>query len=290
MAVFRVEKNKNFTVMSNYHLRDKALSLKAKGLLSLMLSLPEDWDYTLAGLAYISKDGLSSIRAAVGELEQGGYLKRRRLRNEMGQLTETEYTILEQPESIGNTPNEPICDFPILDNPTLEKPTQAKPILENQTQLNIDIRNKELYITDPSIYPSINRDRAACQGSCKTVDKMDRIEAYREIIHENIDYDIMLERYDRERLDELVEIMLDAVCSGRETIWVAGDEIPVEVVRSRLLKINSGHIEYVFECLQRNTTKVYNIKSYLLTTLYNATLTMGSYYTAEVNHDLYGEK
>jgi len=86
MPVFRVEKTKDYTVMSNHHLRDIDLSLKAKGLFSLMLSLPEDWDYTLAGLTFICKDGLASIRTSVNELEEQGYLTRRRLRNEKGQL------------------------------------------------------------------------------------------------------------------------------------------------------------------------------------------------------------
>ena len=93
MAVFRVEKTKDFTIMCNHHLRNVSLSLKAKGLLSLMLSLPEDWDYTTKGLAHICKDGVDSISTAIKELERHGYLTRRRLRNENGQLGDIEYTI-----------------------------------------------------------------------------------------------------------------------------------------------------------------------------------------------------
>jgi len=126
MAVFRVDKTKDYTVMSNHHLRNSALSMKAKGLLSLMLSLPDNWDYTLYGLSTISTDGLSSIRAAVAELEQAGYLKRQRLRNEKGQLTETEYTILEQPETPEKTASQPICEKPILGNPMLDFPILNK--------------------------------------------------------------------------------------------------------------------------------------------------------------------
>ena len=91
MAVFRVEKTKDFTVMSNHHLRNTELSLKAKGLLSLMLSLPEDWDYTTKGLAHICRDGVDSITTALKELERHGYLTRQRLRNENGQLGDIEY-------------------------------------------------------------------------------------------------------------------------------------------------------------------------------------------------------
>lgn len=100
MAVFRIEKTRDYTVMSNYHLRDMSLSLKAKGLLSLMLSLPENWDYTMKGLARICKDGIDSISGGIRELEAHGYLVRARVRGANGQLGSIEYTILEQPMSV----------------------------------------------------------------------------------------------------------------------------------------------------------------------------------------------
>ena len=148
--VFRVERNKNFTVMANYHLKDKRLSLKAKGLLSVMISLPAEWDYTLAGLAYISKEGVSAIRAAIQELEENGYVTRARLRNEAGQLGDTEYTIYEFPQNEekaaepSSSPQAPVTASadvsenvePVCGNPILEKP-----ILENPMQLNKDISN-----------------------------------------------------------------------------------------------------------------------------------------------------
>ena len=115
MAVFRIEKTRDYTVMSNHHLRDKSLSLKAKGLLSLMLSLPEEWDYTTKGLARICKDGVDSICAGVRELEEHGYVIRRRVRNPNGQLGAIEYTILEQPRP--PEPGKPERENPILDNP-----------------------------------------------------------------------------------------------------------------------------------------------------------------------------
>ena len=127
MAVFRVERNTGYTVMSNHHLRNKELSLKAKGLLSQMLSLPEDWDYTLAGLSYINREKIDAIREAVRELERAGYIQRSRERDEKGRLRGTDYIIYEQP---------PNLDLPTLENPTLENPTQEKPTLENPMQLN----------------------------------------------------------------------------------------------------------------------------------------------------------
>ena len=121
MSVFRVEKTKGYTVMSNHHLRNHALSIKAKGLLSQMLSLPEDWDYTLQGLAQINKESIDAIREAVRELERAGYIERSRERDERGCLRGTVYTIYEQPHT-EPTPEEPTQALPALDNPTLEKP------------------------------------------------------------------------------------------------------------------------------------------------------------------------
>ena len=120
------------------------------------------------------------------------------------------------------------------------------------------------------------------------IDRMELADAYREIIQENIEYSILAERHGRQRMDETVELMLEVILSKRPYIRIAGDDFPREVVRSRFLKINSSHVEYVFDCMDNNTTKVGNIKAYLLTALYNAPATMDSYYRAEVNHDLYG--
>ena len=149
MAVFRIEKTRDYTVMSNYHLRDRSLSLKAKGLLSLMLSLPEDWDYTMKGLARICKDGIDSISGGIRELEAHGYLVRARVRNENGQLGSIEYTILEQPKEPAQTPA-PVREKPIRENPIQVKPMLDAPIQENPAQLNTKEQNKELSITQES--------------------------------------------------------------------------------------------------------------------------------------------
>ena len=154
MAVFRVERNKGYTVMSNHHLRNKELSLKAKGLLSQMLSLPEDWDYTLAGLSFINREKIDAIREAVKELERAGYIVRSRERDEKGRLRGADYVIFEQPQT-PPVSDLPTLENPTLDNPTLEKPTQEKPTLENPTQLNKDISSKEQSITDLSSTHSI---------------------------------------------------------------------------------------------------------------------------------------
>ena len=303
MAVFRIEKTRDYTVMSNYHLRDRSLSLKAKGLLSLMLSLPEDWDYTMKGLARICKDGIDSISGGIRELETHGYLVRARVRNENGQLGSIEYTILEQPKEPAQTPapirekpirENPIQVNPIQVNPIQVKPIQVKPMLdapiqENPAQLNTKEQNKELSITQGSS-PIPSSPPTPREKSRIGQDRMRERESYREIILENIDYDILTqdEKLDRDRLDELVELMVDTVCSNRKMIRIAGDDYPAEVVKSRFLKIDSSHIEYVLERMRENTTYVRNIKKYLLAALYNAPVTMDSYYTSLVSHDLYG--
>ena len=288
MAVFRIEKARDYTVMSNYHLRDRSLSLKAKGLLSLMLSLPEDWDYTMKGLARICKDGIDSISGGIRELEAHGYLIRARVRGANGQLGSVEYTILEQPKEPAQTPA-PIREKPIRENPIQVKPMLDAPIQENPAQLNTKEQNKELSITQGSS-PIPSRPPTPREKSRIGQDRMRERESYREIIWENIDYDILTqdEKLDRDRLDELVELMVDTVCSNREMIRIAGDDYPAEVVKSRFLKIDSSHIEYVLERMRENTTYVRNIKKYLLAALYNAPVTMDSYYTFLVSHDLYG--
>ena len=288
MAVFRIEKTRDYTVMSNYHLRDMSLSLKAKGLLSLMLSLPENWDYTMKGLARICKDGIDSISGGIRELETHGYLVRARVRNENGQLGSIEYTILERPKEPAQTPA-PIREKPIRENPIQVNPMLDAPIQENPAQLNTKEQNKELSITQGSS-PIPSSPPTPREKSRIGQDRMRERESYREIILENIDYDILIqdEKLDRDRLDELVELMVDTVCSNREMIRIAGDDYPAEVVKSRFLKIDSSHIEYVLERMRENTTYVRNIKKYLLAALYNAPVTMDSYYTSLVSHDLYG--
>lgn len=152
MAVFRVEKTNDYTVMANHHLRNHALSLKAKGLLSQMLSLPEDWDYTLSGLAEINRESKDAIRAAVQELEQAGYIQRRQTQDKGGKFAGNEYVIREIPcppdtdtqETPPEESGEPLLDFPTTEKPSTEKPSPEKPSPENPTQLNIDISSKDI--------------------------------------------------------------------------------------------------------------------------------------------------
>ena len=283
MAVFRIEKTRDYTVMSNYHLRDMSLSLKAKGLLSLMLSLPENWDYTMKGLARICKDGIDSISGGIRELEAHGYLIRSRVRSANGQLGSIEYTILEQPKAPSPTQEKPIRENPVQANPMLDAPIQENPAQLNKEESSNYPSKTDLSITQESSpilsSPPAPRERIGQDG-------MRKRESYRALILENIEYDVLSQnvQLDKDRLDELVELMVDTVCSNREMIRVAGDDYPAEVVRSRFLKLNASHIEYVLDRMRENTPYVRNIKKYLLAALYNAPVTMDSYYTALVSH------
>ena len=296
MAVFRIEKTRDYTVMANHHLRNTKLSLKAKGLLSLMLSLPEDWDYTTKGLAKICKDGVDSICSTVNELEEHGYVIRERIRNAKGQLTDIQYTILEQPKPPQPGQGKPKQENPVLDSPVLGTPKQEEPEQGNPAQLNTKKSSNQGLNTDLSntevsnpIQSNPYEDELQAADGMGTDTRSSR-EIYREIILENIEYRHLVQnnQIDRERLDELVELIVDTVCSARTTIRIAGDDYPAEVVKSRFMKLDSSHIEYVLSSMQENTTYVRNIKKYLLAALYNAPSTISSYYTSLVNHDLYG--
>ena len=174
--------------------------------------------------------------------------------------------------------------------------------MENPTQLNKDISSKEQSITDLSSthsfpFHSLNplpfeHGEAATPPERKRTEAKSNsaVEIYREIIKDNIEYDHLIQncKIDKDRLDEIVDLMLETVCTARKTIRIAGDDYPAELVKSKFLKLNSSHIEFVLDCMRENTTKVRNIKQYLKAVLFNAPSTIDSYYTALVNHDLYG--
>ena len=303
MAVFRIDKTKDYTVMANFHLRDKSLSLKAKGLLSLMLSLPEDWDYTTKGLAYICKDGVDSICAAVKELENAGYVQRKRNRNSQGRLTNVEYTILEKPISTPEVPQSakrdksakrnksPKRENPVLENPVLENPRQDIPEQdipeqdipeqEKPAQLNTNTSSKEKINTDlsntHSFFPSADI-ASDCGQTERRITSGD--------IRAQIEYEIMAQRYRRDQLDELVEIMLEVALNRSPTIHIGRDaEYPTYFVQERFQRINSMHIEKVMDGIAENRTRVYNTKAYLIAALFNSVSTIDHHYAMLYNSE-----
>ena len=288
MAVFRIERTRDYTVMSNHHLRDKALSLKSKGLLSMMLSLPEDWNYTTRGLAKICKEGVDAIGGALRELEGAGYIVRHQMRDRQGRISDTEYVIYEQPQ-----PKAPDTPQPDTASPDTENPYLADPDTEKPAELNIEKSKTQKSNTQGSSTDSIpfRGFAAARPPERKGRDAMsvEEMQSYRDLVLENIEYDHLCREFAtyREDLDEIVELIVETVCARRKTTRIAGADFPHEVVRSRFLKLDSSHIEFVMECLHNNTTEVRNMKQYLLTVLFNAPTTMNNHYTAQVNHDMH---
>lgn len=293
MAVFRVEKNRGYTVMSNHHLRNPDLTLKAKGLLSQMLSLPENWDYTLKGLSSINKESIDAIRTAVWELEKAGYITRRQGRDDKGKMTAIEYTIYEQPQppQLEN----PTTDNPVLENPMSDNPTTENPVSENPTQLNKELSSKDLSNKDlsnnhsiPILSTPLPEGTASPERKGKEYTNMEAVRAYEEVIKDNIEYAYLVQdrNIDRGMLDEIVSLMLETVCTRRKVVRIAGDDYPAELVKSKFMKLNSSHIQFVIDCMHQNTTEIRNIKKYLLAVLFNAPSTIDSYYTALVAHDM----
>ena len=294
MPVMRVQKNSNYTVMANHHLRDTQLSLKAKGLLSVMLSLPADWDYTLAGLAHISKEGIDAIRSAVNELAHAGYIIRSRRRNEAGQLSDTEYVIYEFPQDkesekaivtassepppafSPNSPSQekPMLENPTLDNPTLDLPTQEKPVLGKPAQ-----SSKDLIINDLS-----NPYQSSTHLSAHDIGQ--QFPALVQQIKEQIDYWDLIERNDKDEIEDILAIMVEVMSAQCSHFTISGKKFPADLVRQRYKQINASIVEYVLECLHKCGSSIRNIKQYLITTLFNAPATCESYYGAAVRRDL----
>ena len=288
MAVFRIERTRDYTVMSNHHLRDKALSLKSKGLLSMMLSLPEDWNYTTRGLAKICKEGVDAIGGALRELESAGYIVRHQMRDRQGRISDTEYVIYEQPQPKAPDTPQPDTASPDTENPYLDSPDTEKP-----AELNIEKSKTQKSNTQGASTDSIPfRETAAArppERKGRDAMSVEEMQSYRDLVLENIEYDHLCREFStyREDLDEIVELIVETVCARRKTTRIAGADFPHEVVRSRFLKLDSSHIEFVMESLHNNTTEIRNMKQYLLTGLFNAPTTMSNHYTAQVNHDMY---
>ena len=278
MAVYRVNKSRNYTVMSNFHLRDKNLSLKAVGLLSKMLSFNDGWKFSTRGLSAICKEGPDAILSALKELEKYGYLVRHRQRDNKGRMGSMVFEIYEEPQPDFPHTDNPHMEKPDVDYPDVDEPHEENPARINTNQVITQERNNSL-----SKYQSINPDG---------MDVIDERERYEELIRENLEIDILSQdpHYDIDRVNELVEIMLDAVCSKSPTIRINGEDMPQQVVKSRFLKLDSSHIEYVLHAMDECPSDIRNIRAYLLTTLYNASLTMDNYYSALVNHDMNSER
>ena len=277
MAIIRVQKDTNFTIIKNNIFLEKNISLKAKGLLTQMLSLPDTWDYTVAGLATLCRDGRDSIASALKELEKYGYVTRKRIRDEKGQLKDIEYVIREVPVKIVS--NTPIADFPelesdtypnpITDFPELDFPQLEEPVTESPTQL----------ITKKSITKKLD-----IQSNLST----QNLECVIEFIKKQINYKdiINFDSSSKKQCDEIVDLLAETLLSTRSKYHLNGSDISANFVKSRLLKLTSAHIFYVLDCLKNTTIPIKNMRHYLFTTLYNAPTSQSFYYNHKAQTDM----
>jgi len=324
-TVFRVEKNKNYTTISNHHLQDRNLSLKAKGLLTLILSLPPDWDMTLKGLVSLSGDGVDSVRSGIQELEKAGYLRRSRSRNNLGQLLCTEYTIYEHAVT-ENVASETEIDDNLniiyseeshvgksnvdknshigksdVDKNTTEKIENSqigfsnigKPYIGKSNTIK-DLNNKDTNNINNYPYQSTYSSKLCREPKENSIDEMEKAQtlyeerkAYEEIIKQNIAYDLLSEQKETSRdfLDLCVQVMVDAVTSNKPYIKIKGQDIPKEAVKSVLLKLDDENISYVDMCLSESKTAIKNMQSYILTALYCSKHGGDTYFNQLVKHD-----
>lgn len=269
MGVFRIEKTGNYTVMSNYHFKDKSISLKAKGLLSQMLSLPDDWDYTLKGLASINKEGKDAIRSAIKELENAGYVYRRQRYDAKGQFSHNEYFVFEYPDKIQKH-----IIPPLSENPSSENPTTDIPSTENPTQLNTYKQNTNQQNTNQQNTYSIN------SSSINYAQMIEERRRWKELIEEKLEYELLKNQRGMELLDVAINTMLSAICSQNNTIKIKGVEYSHELVKRRLLSLDETHIAYALDVYDDNKESVRNIGAYLLPLLFEAPEEMDAYYTA----------
>lgn len=295
MAIYRVERTRDYTVMSNYHLKDRELSLKAKGLLSMILSLPDEWNYTLRGLAAISKEGVDAIGSTVRELEKAGYIIRRQLRGANGRISDTEYTIYEQPHKQDNTSDVEVSNLnePYTGNPDMDRPSAKKPAELNTKQENTQRENTNRVNTDVSNTHSFGHSVENAEQQDENIKAAERTDGKTEIknlrdkIKEQVGYEYIANAGNRQQLDELVELMLEVALTKSPVIKLGRDmEYPAAFVQERFAKIGQMHIEKVLAGIAENTTQVKNTKAYLLAALFNAPSTLDNHYVMQVNHDM----
>ena len=251
----------------------------------MMLSLPDDWNYTTRGLAKICKEGVDAIGSALRELETAGYIVRNQLRDQQGRISDTEYVIYEKPQP--RQPETPRPDTAVPDtaspdteNPYLDNPDTEAPDTDNPAQLNTKKSNTQKSNTDLSSTHSFFLP--AADGMTDGFEKKAEI-------REQIEYDILCQQYDRMQLDELVEIMLEVAMNRSPTVKIGRDaEYPTGFVQQRFEKITSMHIEKVMDGIRENTTRVWNTKAYLMAALFNSVSTIDNHYAMLVNHDFHG--
>ena len=290
MGIFRVEKVKDYTTISNYHLRDKGLSLKAKGLLTMILALPEDWNFTIRGLSAICKEGVESIGTALKELEKGGYLVRKRVRGADGRMSDTEYNFYEEPvQQMEEQPEESDdgqsgTEEPESETSEAEQPHTEKPDAGNSVQSNTHISKTYSPNTHKSNpYPShvqvYEADGYDGMGNCVDVQTWNRV-------HAEVERQICFEAYEGTKngsvVSEIVELMTEICCMPGGMMRISGVPYSVEVVKKRFRELTSSHIDTLLWSMKRSNREIRNIRGYLLTSLFQAPTTTENIFEADM--------
>ena len=296
MKKYITKKEKGFVQISNSILSDPNISLKAKTVLAIMLSLPDNWDFSIEGISGKCKESKDCIAKAINELIDAGYVIRTKTRGADGRITKWEYEVFEEPCKTIEQSNEEPCgelpdtalshqEIPEEDYPEQDFPELDNPSVETKDTYNTIINKKE---NNNILFSNIKSN--PIQSKHKISFSMSEIELKELEVKDNIVYDILLQKFPTKHamIDEIVNLMVEVLCSKRETITIASDTHPIEQVKERFKSVDSGHIEYILECLDKTTTDIRNIKQYLLSVIFNAPQTMDNYYTAVVKHDLYG--
>lgn len=258
MAIIRIKKEKNYTVVDNGYLNDPRLSAREMGLLTKVLSLPDDWEFSIRGLEHILKDGQDGIRSALRVLEETGYLVRKRARNEYGKLGKIKYTFFER----STCPNTPV----------VEEPDTEKPDMGQEPQLITKKVINNLSNNYPINQDRVMEDRTVQEGA----------------VRNNIDYSSLVIRnpHNVDQINEMVAIMADVMMMpDNAEITVGGNQLSAGVVKSQLQRLESNHIEYVLDSMSGSAAPIRNIHGYLLTALYRAPLTLHNHYAAQVACD-----
>ena len=298
-SVCRVNKNANYTVMSNYHLRSTNLSLKAIGLLSKVLSLPENWDYSISGLTAICKEKETAIKAALDELKHWGYLVVTKLMPNETNSGRIEYVYDFYEYSEKDTPDADQNDDDTYDEDgdvstvSVKKapqgaekqgienlPLEILPIeiqaVENQGQINTKKKIKKNQILSDQV--SINQSPSDSEKAVENVESptdglidgyISEKEVYTDVVKTNIEFPYFAEWLgDEEEAEEIVQMIVRRICSRKKTERICGQDFPREVVKSAMLKVDINVLENAIEQMKR-TDNVRNYESYLISTLFN---------------------
>ena len=248
----------------------------------MMLSLPDDWNYTTRGLAAICKEGVDSIGSALKELETAGYILRIRIRGSDGRITDTEYIIYEKPREQKNSKEH--TALPDTISPDTENPYMVTSDTEKPAQLNTNLTNTK----------ELNMDRSSTHSFFPSNEEKDGkkdLHELREQIKEQIGYEYIVTMFNKSRIDEFIEIMMEVALSKGATIKIGRDtEYPTAFVQERFRQLQSSHMEKILEGMKENTTRVWNTKAYLMAALFNAPSSTDNHYAMLVNHDMYGMK